>query len=371
VNIIFDHQIFYTQRFGGISRYFFELSEGLVRQPDLNVSVVAPFHVNEYLRYGNRLLVKGPYFGGQFRSAGRIRRWGRKLLLPMQYALKKNADIVHETYYSMNPTGNGRFRILTVYDMIHELFEDQFRSDLITSRAKVAAVSRADHVICISESTRQDLIRLLGVPRSKTSVIYLGYSLIGCDANKPATSLSNGRPYLLYVGNRGGYKNFSNFCRAFASSIALKNVFDIVAFGGASFDSSEQALLSELNLTGQLHHAVGGDALLVSHYRGAALFVFPSLYEGFGLPPLEAMSFNCPVACSNTSSVSEIVGEAGIYFNPHSADSMRDAMECAMNSKELCAQLIDKGKERLKMFSWDRCVSETADVYQSVVSGFL
>lgn len=362
MKIVFDSQIFYSQRYGGISRYFSELSAGLARRKDFNVSVIAPFHANEHLRDSEKPLFKGPYFDGQFGSACRFRRWGRKLLFPIQNALNKYADIVHETYYSIDPINSGKFSVVTVYDMIHELFPEQFSDNDLTSKAKKAAISRADHVICISESTRQDLIRLLGISPSKISIIYLGHSL----NKRQQANLTIEKPYLLYVGQRGGYKNFQLFCRAFANSSIIKKCFDIVAFGGGAFNYSEQTMLNELGLIAQAHHVVGGDDLLKAYYQGAALFVYPSLYEGFGIPPLEAMSFDCPIACSNTSSIPEVVGEAGIYFDPYSVDSMTYALEHALQSSDFCAQLISKGRERIKLFSWERCVNETADVYKSV-----
>lgn len=366
MNIVYDHQIFYDQQFGGISRYFYELATGLTRRKDFSISVVAPFHINEYLQHFDHSLENSSYFKRQFYGAARVRHWGRKLLLPMYYALHANADIVHETYYSMNPIGRGRYRVLTIYDMIHELFPDQFRDDLITSKAKVMAIARADHVICISESTRQDLVRMLGVNPNKTSVVHLGPSLIGCRIKQPIANVSAIKPYLLYVGNRDRYKNFSSLCLAFAGSKVLRENFKIVAFGGVGFYDTEKTIFNKLGIADQVCHVIGGDDLLKAYYCSASLFVYPSLYEGFGIPPLEAMSYGCPVVCSNTSSIPEVVGDAGIYFDPYSVDSIRDAMERVMGSADLRAELFVKGRERLKKFSWEKCVYETANVYKSV-----
>lgn len=371
MNIVFDHQIFYGQRFGGISRYFYELASGLNRRDDFSISIVAPFHVNEYLRNGDRSFVKGSYFNQQFCGAGRIRHWGRKLLLPLQYSLNRDTDLVHETYFSMDPFGRARFRVVTVHDMIHEMFAGDFKNDIVTSKAKIAAVQRADHVICVSESTRRDLIRLMDVNPNKTSVIYHGFSLVNDKTLQPQKAQLVGKPYLLYVGHRGGYKNFITFCRAVASSHALKKEFDIIAFGGGIFRDDEKVILNEIALSDQVRHVDGDDSLLEVYYQNAALFVYPSLYEGFGIPPLEAMNFNCPVVCSNTSSMPEVVGNAGIYFDPYSIDSMCDAMERAVGSASLRAELVSKGKERLKKFSWEKCVSETAKIYKAVASGLL
>lgn len=341
------------------------LADGLAERKNFDISVIAPFHANEYLRHGKRSLVKGSYFSHNFFGIKQFKNLGREFLLPIYFSLNSHADIIHETYYSIKPTGLGKFRVLTVYDMIHELFSEEFTNDSITTKAKKAAISRADHIICISESTRQDLHRLLEIDKSKTSVVYLGHSLIH-DIKQSLSGPPKEKPYLLYVGNRGGYKNFYAFCQAFASSAFLKKEFDIVAFGGGMFNNSELTFLKNLNLEQQIHHLSGNDDLLQTFYQNATLFVYPSLYEGFGIPPLEAMNFECPVACSNTSSIPEVVGDAGIYFDPYSIDSMREAFEIATNSSEIRTELISKGRQRIKIFSWEKCVTETAKVYTTL-----
>jgi len=111
----------------------------------------------------------------------------------------------------------------------------------------------------------------------------------------------------------------------------------------------------------------GNDSELANSYRGAALFVYPSLYEGFGIPPLEAMSLGCPVACSNNSSIPEVAGNAVEYFDPKDTESMRVAMECVLNSTARRAELIDYGFVRCTQFSWERCAEETLAVYRSLV----
>ena len=371
MNVLFDHQAFYHQKFGGISRYFYELARGINLRDDFSASVVAPLHGNEYLQSGKFKFIKGLCPKRQLLGTGRVRDLGRKLLLPIYYALNCNSDIVHETYYTMTPSGRGQYRILTVFDMIHELFPAQFRDDLITVKAKKTAVLRADHVICISESTRQDLVRLLGVDQSKTSVVHLGHSFINSSFNSQILIRRTGRPYLLYVGNRDRYKNFHALCRAFAASNFLRKKFDIVAFGGADFSVIEKEYLVDFGIIDYVRHVIGGDELLEMHYREASLFVFPSLYEGFGIPPLEAMNCNCPVVCSNAGSIPEVVGDAGVYFDPYSVDSIRDAIERVVTSTILQSELLVKGRERIKMFSWDKCVKDTAAIYKSVVDGNL
>ncbi len=116
----------------------------------------------------------------------------------------------------------------------------------------------------------------------------------------------------------------------------------------------------------QVSHFSGDDGLLRHLYANAAALVYPSLYEGFGIPPLEAMTVGCPVICSNVSSIPEVVGDAGLYFDPSSVEAMRDAMERLVSSSRIRTDLIARGRERSKLFSYDRCAEKTMDVYREV-----
>lgn len=364
MKIVFDHQIFSTQHYGGISRYFREVAVRLAAKADTRVSVVAPFHINEYLRHDANPGFGGPYFGYHFRYADEIRSRAQQYLLPRLYARHRDADIVHETYHSNTAFGTGRARVTTVYDMIYELYPQYYPDAAQVTQAKRAAVARCDHVICISEATRQDLIRIFGVASERTSVIHLACDLALPGAEPvPVTPVSEARPYLLFVGARRHYKNFDRLAQAFAASAVLRNGFDLVAFGGRPFSQDESALFRQLGIAERLRYVSGDDAVLAAHYRGAAVFVMSSLCEGFGIPPLEAMSSDCPVACSNTSCIPEVVGDAAAYFDPMSVDSIRATLEQVVGSEELRMELVARGRERLKAFSWQRCADETAQVY--------
>lgn len=366
-HIVYDHQVFLLQQFGGISRYFCELASRLSQNSAFDVSVIAPFHVNQHLKSTRGCKVIGNYFPYRFIGAKRIRRWGRNLAFRYFYWSKNKTDIVHETYYSINPWGSAHYRVVSVYDMAHELFAEDLRLDPNTTIAKRAAVSRADHVICISESTKQDLIRLFGVDERKTSVVHLGFTLNTDETVRPA-KLASEKPYLLYVGIRWGYKNFIQLCRAFSSS-SLKRSFDLVAFGGGAFSMDEVAELNKLGITNCVHQVGGDDGLLASYYQGATAFIYPSLYEGFGIPPLEAMNFGCPVVCSNTSSFPEVVGDAAVLFDPASEESMRVAIEDLLRSDGLRTEMIRRGYARVRHFSWAKCAAETAAIYRQICLG--
>jgi glycosyltransferase involved in cell wall biosynthesis len=174
--------------------------------------------------------------------------------------------------------------------------------------------------------------------------------------------------YILYVGARGGYKNFTNFLRAYSSSPSLRGTFGVVCFGGGEFCLSERKLLASLGLgEDKIVQLPGDDSVLAGLYSRAAVLVYPSLYEGFGIPPLEAMSFDCPVICSNTSSLPEVVGDAAELFDPSEPENIRIAIERVVMSAARTNALIALGRERIKNFSWDRCARETFTVYQRVL----
>ncbi len=366
MRIAYDHQIFGWQRYGGVSRYFFELANNIAISGIDDAAIISPLHVTSYLSAASpKLKVVGRAVPA-IRRTGRIYRAVNQLLAPSM--MKRFApDIVHETYFAHRRIAPASSKVvLTVHDMIHELFPNSFSRWDPLREEKAAAVQRADHVICVSEHTRQDLIQLLGVDEAKTSVVHHGFSLTGTGAEP---SVPDCRPYLLYVGARGGYKNFDGLLRAYASASILSKNFELVAFGGGDLTDRERALILELGIESNNVRQMGGsDSVLANLYRGAALFVYPSLYEGFGIPPLEAMSFNCPVACSKTSSIPEVVGDAACFFDPESLDSMVDAMESVLRDEALRRDLVARGQKRISRFSWEECASQTQAVYRKVLS---
>lgn len=324
--------------------------------------IVAPFHKNGYLEG-----VTSPVYGFQVPDVPNTKRLVKVAnLFASSFALRGiRPDILHETYYSSRGVTATCPRVITVFDMINEKFPGMFRENGITAEKK-AAVMRADHLICISEQTRRDLIELLNVDPQKTSVVYLGHAPFQkMGAPLPLDLL---RPYILYVGNRAGYKNFETLARAFAKSRAMKEGMGLVCFGGGDFSAFERRLLKELKYAeSQVQHFEGGDAILSSLYSNAELFVYPSLYEGFGIPPLEAMSCGCPVACSNTSSIPEVVGDAAELFDPEDLGSISMAIDNVLNSVTRKNILVKKGRKRLEKFSWDVCAYETFRAYKAAL----
>ena len=365
MKIAYDYQIFGWQEYGGISRYFFELANHIALSKTAEVALISPLFVNSYVRAASDELRVIGHRMPAIRRTGRIyRALNRTLAIPFMWRF--SPDIVHETYYSDARLAPRNCKVvLTVFDMIHERFPESFPAWDTTSKEKSAAVERADHIVCISENTRRDLIELFRVPPEKTSVVYLGFTLTHASS---LPSVKAGRPYLLYVGNRGGYKNFEGLLRAYAAESILRNGFELLAFGGGVFSAKECELISSLGLSEEQVTQVGGsDQRLAELYRNAAVFVYPSLYEGFGIPPLEAMSFDCPVACSNSSSIPEVVGDAAMLFDPLSIESIGKAVLELVQDQALCKAFVERGRERIKFFSWQSCAQQTAAIYRSLL----
>lgn len=377
MRIAFDHQAFCLQKTGGISRYFCRLAQEL-DELEQQVGIFAPLYRNQYLKSVRKPLVHGFVVNNYPpKTAGAFVRGNAWLSSPLMR--RWHPDIIHETYFSALPTGLTHLdvksksftpRVVTVFDMISEI-ELSTSKDADTDMrhlAKYAAVKRADHVVCISEHTRKDLLKFFGVSAEKTSVIHLGCDVPKMRAQDTLQTLHS-RPYLLYVGLRSGYKNFAMLLQAIASSIEIKRDFDLIAFGGNTFTAEESQLIAQLGFhSGQVRQIVGSDLELNKLYAHAAGFVYPSTYEGFGLPPLEAMAHNCPVISSNTSSMPEVIGEAAQYFDPTSIESMRSAIAAVLYNPVRANELREMGQKRIQGFTWQQCAQKTLRLYQSLTT---
>ncbi|WP_041611367.1 glycosyltransferase family 4 protein [Treponema primitia] len=359
MKILYDHQVFSWQKFGGISRYFYELmmhSQGLF---DYELSGI--FSDNEYMgtlkTYKNFLI---PYqFKGKQRIVNTLNRTQSINLIK-----KAKYDIIHPTYYDpyiLKLKKTNRIPlIIDVHDMIYEKFPKNFRNPQKVINNKRKYFIRADKIVATSEKTKEDLLSIYSdIPENKIVVIYRGNTF-------PVNNIEQEKErYLLFTGSRHGYKNFNNFIIAIAPLMNKYNLKLICT--GQKFSNKEMRLFENYKIENMVFCKMVTDCELIELYRKASAFIFPSLYEGFGLPILEAFSSGCPIILSNSSCFPEIAGDAAEYFDPCSLEDMRVVIEKVITSSSLREQLISKGKERVKQFSWERCANETAQVYSSLL----
>ena len=380
LKIFFDPQIFILQKYGGISRYFSELAPRLMNVGQVSsVKIVAPFYVNLYLSQLPSAVLWG--FQAPRWIAGTNWHFLTFLKIGLQlFAMAIGAiyinlfvpSIIHETYYFPVYIFRRRpKRVITIHDMIHEKFPQHFPLSDKTALRKRAAAKKAHHIICVSESTRRDVIEILGISPAKLSVVYLGVNTFPMLDAPPEVLIEFLKtPYLLYVGERGGYKNFLEFLNAYSSSNRLRNFFNIVCFGGGSISKKEQEAIKSNGINrDRILQVAGDDALLGYLYKNAAVFVYPSLYEGFGIPPLEAISQGCPVVASRVGSITEVVGFAAEYCDPMDHLSIAIAIENVVFDEKRVSQLKSLGEKQLAKFSWGRCAQETGRIYMSLLQG--
>lgn len=371
MKIAFDSNAFTMQRFGGVSRYLVRLAEEFT-DAGHDVKVHGFFHINQYLAETTRPVTRMRRIARFPKLTRRATHFLNDMRTEIDF-LRESPDLIHESYCHSRRVGSQNLpRVCTVHDMIHDLFPQYWGKMDRTPEYRRATIARADAVLCVSESTRQDLIRITGIAPDKTHVVHHGFEIEGDPADLKGQEQNQldqllNRPYLLYVGGRENYKNFQNMLRGFARTSALRDV-SIVAFGGGPLRQDELARAESLGIPAEnLLQYGGSDALLRALYRNALAFIYPSLYEGFGFPPLEAMSEDCPVISSNASCMPEVIGDAAHFFDPQDEESIAAAIEQVLQSTELQADLVAKGRNRLRSFSWEKCARETMAVYQSVL----
>jgi glycosyltransferase involved in cell wall biosynthesis len=375
MHVFFDERIFLTQQVGGISRYVCMLAEQLSRGPRTSATVFGGASRNLFLRQLVRrdnlrkvFLLRRDRFRINTHVERLSRIWRRFVFLSVR---RRHASVVyHPTYYEVDPfiARRADAAVVTFYDMIPEWLHAQApdRRSIRFLKQRSEGLSQADAVLAISESTRRDLERCH--PSCAEKIIVT--PLAACLANTPPAPLPPGLPnrYFLFVGNREGYKNGVSTLQAMAQLRPLFSEVGAVFLGGGPFSAEESALLGQHGLAGQVHQLDGDDALVVACYRQAVALVFPSLYEGFGLPVLEAMQLGCPVITSNTSSLPEVGGDAAVYVDPQDVAGLAKAMMRVLLEPDWRATLVEKGFARSAQFSWSKTADRTLKGYHEAVA---
>lgn len=371
MEVVIDSVIYQLQSRGGISRVF---SEVLPRLCDIDETLRITLLTQGQLRQS---LPEHRHI--KHRPVPTFERYLRpnciwQSILPkikhFTYNLWTGAGegkIWHSTYYTMPEKWAG-YSVTTVHDMVFELFP-QFYSgpkfDLFRQRKRLS-VQRADAVICVSDTTRQDVLRLYELDADKVHVVPNACSDIfrRLDSTELPTSIQIEQPFLLYIGNRARYKNFDLLAKAYSLWPRRKEVA-LVLVSARSISESEQQLMAELAIAKQVKLLKDvDDEALCRLYNSAAVFVYPSLCEGFGIPLLEAMACGCPIVASRIPSTIEVAEDCPIYFDPTDVDGLVNAFDVAL-SEGRNSERTRMGLKRLTSYSWDKTAAQTLQVYRS------
>lgn len=350
------------QGYGGISRYFSELMHTFHMTTSLSIKPLhsALFSNNQY---SHLLPFPRSIRGIRSRSIANLLNtlYGRLLVK------SRKIDCVHQTYYNseiVHWAGDIPL-VITYYDMIHELFPELGRQDQKLIRNKELLASKASRLIAISETTKKDCVRLLGVSPDKIDVVYLASSF----SATMQESLTGPVPdnFLLFVGNRRGYKNFSILCDAL-NLLPRSERLSIVCAGGGMFTPEEQTSFLAAGVSDRIMVLPAvTDGQLATLFSKARCFVFPSYYEGFGIPLLEAFRAGCPVIASNASCFPEIAVDAAMLVDPHDPNAFASSIETLLHDRHACRLLKERGFLRAADFSWQKCAHETAAVYRKTL----
>jgi glycosyltransferase involved in cell wall biosynthesis len=254
--------------------------------------------------------------------------------------------------------------VITVHDMIYELFDSDLPDRGATIAAKKAAILEAEAIISISENTKRDIVKFYPSVEEKIHVIHHGVSMPDPRDVKP---FGHRRPFILFVGDRGWYKNFDLLLDVYVSEKGIHEDFDLVCFGGGEPAKKHSDELQKAGLTKNVYFLQGNDDLLNALYASARAFVYLSRYEGFGMPILEAMSLGCPVLCSDNSSMPEVAGNAASVTDPENKNAVVKALRELLFDETLRTRLTSAGTDRARLFSWDKCAANTYEVYQKVL----
>ncbi|WP_132051646.1 glycosyltransferase family 4 protein [Pseudocnuella soli] len=358
MKVLYDHQIFLFQKFGGISRYHYKLYESLRQfSPKDHFEVVHNGSDNAYLTNPNK----------RFNWLG-YRFWTNINKQVVNWKVK-DFDVFHPTYY--NPYFLKSFDparcVLTVHDMIPEREAESGNSNfqhLVASKREM--IRKAAAIIAISETTKQDILHYLDTDERKIAVVHHGGpDYFGNQSGEAADHSPDVAPYLLYVGERNGYKNFRLVIEAL-HSFMKKNRVKLLAVG-KPFNPTESELLAQYGVEDLVTPVTNiTDGQLHQLYKYAVCFIFPSTMEGFGIPILEAFQAGCPVVCSNTAIFKEIASDGASYFNPEEPEPLLQAVEQVAADKQLRCHLTTEGTKRLQAFSWEHTARLTYEVYQKV-----
>lgn len=348
--ILLDNIIFELQKHGGISNYWIAVLIEAIKEENLTI---------------------------HFLQSSKVDRWDIPInkqaneknipLLLRRYidVNTPNCNIFHSSYLRIHKNPKVK-NIVTIHDFIQEKFDTGLRQKIHIAQKK-HAIKNASKIICVSHNTKNDLINYYpGVNPTDIEVIYNG---VDNNIFKPIKNLplNENKPKLIYIGSRAIHKNFKTALQAICTKEAKKIGLQLLLIGGGELTKAEKENIKANKIESKIELKLGLSNQEINYYLNTAFaFIYPSLYEGFGIPPLEAMSAGCPVICSNAASLPEVVGDASLLFNPNDSD-MFDVYISKLQDSAFRNELIEKGAAQARKFSWEKTGRETVQIYKSML----
>lgn len=368
IKVFYDGCIFYKQRHGGINNVFLEIFKRVSNYSDFECAVTLPSNnkCNNIHRIKKFIVPK-------IRPNRCFPHFWR--ILNEIYLKMFRPNIFHSTYYTEHILDNKIKKVLTIHDMIFEIYRRDFNTEKNKRfvQLKKNLAYKADAIVCVSESTKQDVVKYYNINSSKIFVIYNSFNeffkevFVEQEKGYITKKYNLFNPYILYVGStKSEYKNFDLLLTVYTSSHKIHSNIDLIVISPDTYTSEQIDKISKSDFRIRKFSDLTVHDLKV-FYSQADMFVYPSKYEGFGIPVLEAMACGTPVLASMASSIPEVGGDSTLYFNPDSCEELEDKIIQIMSDEQLKTTLINKGYENINRFSWDQSVNKLLQVYKNLI----
>jgi len=350
----------------GLGRYTQEITDNIIKLDTQNEYVV-------FLCKENFLEFKCD--GERVKKVLADARWyslAEQIIMP--YLIFKNKiDLMHFPHFNIPLFCPTKF-VVTIHDLILTKFPSTRATTLGPLMYKIknlgyrliisSAIRKAQKVIAVSEFTKNDIVSYFKADPEKIIVTYEGVADFDRDGKEENSGIKY--PYLLYVGNAYPHKNLEGLVKVFGKMNKKHADLKLVLVGKEDY-FYKRVKDSAKDNDAVIFMGYVPDSGLKELYKKAVAYVFPSLYEGFGLPPLEAMAFGCPVVSSDKASMPEILGDAALFFNPEDEKDFENKLDAILENENLRKELIQKGYAQIKKYSWDDCVKKTLEIYRESI----
>lgn len=383
MKVLYDYQAFTYQKFGGVSKQACIFLKNMPEDVEYEIALTESDNMNlrEYglmanikpCKHNYESFLKGisfPWKHKLYRGLEELGIYNTPTVVGKRYSIEKlkegKFDVFHPTFFDpyFVPFLNGKPFVLTVHDCIYEVLKEEGTiKDNIQIHQREKLCPLASHIVVASENTKKDLMKYYDIPSEKITVIYRV-----APESRERRSLPNiiGRPYILYIGVRGLHKGWAEMVTQISDFIRNNDI--ILVCSGANFTKDELDLLQRLGISNKVISKLASSDEICSLYNNAEVFIYPSLYEGFGIPIVEGFAMGCPVLLNRRSSLPEIGGDAAAYFNLDDKHSLSEVLEKVVLTPSVQASMVQNGYERVRIFTPQNAVAKYCKVYKNVYS---